>query len=106
MHVKTTNRTLQKYLGYFEDSFLFSRAERYDVRGRKHLDYPSKYYAVDLGLRNARVNFREVEDAHLMENAIYNELVRRGYSVDVGVVYRVERVDGKTEKSSMRLISW
>lgn len=103
MHVKTTNRTLQKYLGYFEDSFLFSRAERYDVRGRKHLDYPSKYYAVDLGLRNARVNFREVEDAHLMENAIYNELVRRGYSVDVGVVYRVERVDGKTEKKQYEI---
>ena len=85
-HLKTTNRTFTKYLKYLEDAFLFSKAARWDVRGKKHLEYPCKYYCEDLGLRNARLNFREVEFPHLMENAIWNELVRRGYAVDVGVV--------------------
>ena len=94
-HVDTTNRTLAKYLGYLEDAFLFTKAQRWDVRGRKFLDFPCKYYAEDLGLRNARLNFREPEMPHLMENAIWNELVRRGYSVDVGVVPVVGRKDGR-----------
>lgn len=85
-HVKTTDRTLKKYLDYFEDAFLFARADRYDVRGKRHLEYPKKYYATDVGLRNARLNFRQIDEAHLMENVIYNELVARGYGVDVGVV--------------------
>lgn len=94
--ISTTARTLQKYLGYFEDAFLFSKAERYDVRGKKYLAYPHKYYATDTGLRNARLNFRETEEAHLMENVIYNELRSRGYSVDVGVVDVMRRgSDGK-----------
>ena len=92
---KTTNRTLTKYLGYLEDAFLFTKAERWDVRGKKFLDFPCKYYAEDTGLRNARLNFREPEMPHLMENAIWNELVRRGYSVDVGVISVTGRDCGK-----------
>lgn len=90
--LKTTERTLKKHLDYFEDAFLFSKAQRYDVRGKRYLEYPQKYYAEDVGLRNARLNFRETEAAHLMENVIYNELVARGYNVDVGVV-EVQRRD-------------
>lgn len=94
--LKTSERTLSKQLSYFEDAFLFSKANRYDVRGKKYLEYPSKYYVADLGLRNARLNFRETEVAHLMENVIYNELLSRGYNVDVGVVSVMRRdKDGK-----------
>ncbi len=78
--------TVRKYLGFLTDAFIFREAKRYDVRGRRYLDHPVKYYAEDIGLRNARLDFREQEETHLMENVIYNELVRRGYSVDVGVV--------------------
>ncbi len=87
--------TDKKYLEYLEDAFLFEKASRYDVRGRKYFDTPAKYFAVDAGLRNARLNFREPERTHLMENVIYNELRRRGYSVDVGVVDIQSTVDGK-----------
>ena len=93
--LKTTNRTLDKYLGYLEDAFLFTKVARWDVRGKKLLEFPAKYYAEDTGLRNARLNFREPEKPHLMENVIYNELVRRGYAVDVGVVSVAERKQGK-----------
>ena len=95
---KTTDRTLGKYLNYFEESFLFSKAERYDVRGKKYLAYPAKYYCEDVGLRNAHLNFRETDEAHLMENVIYNELRARGYNVDVGVVevWKTNK-DGKRE---------
>ena len=78
--------TVRKYLGFLKNAYIFREAKRYDVRGRKYLDYPMKYYAEDVGLRNARLGFREQEDTHLMENIIYNELVRNGWSVDVGVV--------------------
>lgn len=78
--------TVKKHLDYLEDAFLFDSAQRFDVRGKRYLDTPSKYFAVDVGLRNACVNFREPEQTHLMENVIYTELRRRGYSVDVGVV--------------------
>jgi len=95
-HAKTTDRTVKKYLDYLEESFLFAKAERYDVRGKKYLAYPQKYYATDVGLRNARLNFRETEVAHLMENVIYNELIARGCNVDVGVVEVQRRdADGK-----------
>ena len=96
--VKTTDVTLKGYLDALAASYLYSRVDRYDVKGRRHLDYPSKYYAVDTGLRNARLNFREFERAHLMENVIYNELVVRGYNVDVGVVeVKVTAESGKRE---------
>ena len=81
-----TAATICKYLGYFEDSFLLESALRYDIKGRAYIDTPKKYYFSDLGLRNARINFRQIEPNHAMENIIYNELRMRGYHVDIGVV--------------------
>ena len=93
--LKIDSETIGAYLGYLTDCYLFSVARRYDVKGRKNFSYPSKYYCVDPGLSNARLNFRQVEETHLMENIIHNELVCRGYSVDVGVVSGTETVGGK-----------
>ena len=81
-----SDHTLKGYIEYLEDAFLFCHARRFEVKGRRYLDSPMKYYATDLGLRNARLNFRDTDLSHPMENAIYNELLRRGCSVDVGVV--------------------
>lgn len=78
--------TIKDYIGYLQDAHLIQKAERYNVKGRKYISTPSKYYYTDLGLRNALLGFRQFEKTHLMENAIYNELVYRGFSVDVGVV--------------------
>ena len=78
--------TVNSYLAFLEDSFIVHKALRYDVKGRKYINTPQKYYFTDVGLRNARLNFRQQEENHLMENVIYNELLFRGYSVDVGVV--------------------
>lgn len=78
--------TIVNYLKYLQESFLIQKAERYDVKGRKYISTPAKYYYTDLGLRNSILNFRQYEETHLMENAIYNELISRGYNVDVGVV--------------------
>ncbi len=78
--------TVNSYLSYLEDAFIVKKTLRYDVKGRKYINTPHKYYFADLGLRNARLNFRQQEETHLMENAIYNELLYRGYNVDVGVV--------------------
>jgi len=91
--------TVGNYLNHFCKSFLFEKAVRWDVKGRRHLEGNAKYYCVDTGLRNARLNFRQVERTHLMENAIFCELVRRGYSVDVGVVSVVGKIDGKSVRS-------
>ena len=85
--------TVRTYIDYLKDAFLFSESQRYDIKGKKYFNYPQKYYCEDLGLRNARLNFRQQELTHLMENAIYNELRIRGYSVDVGVVV----LNSKTE---------
>lgn len=87
-------QTVARYLDIFCRSFLFEKASRYDVKGRKYLEGSAKYYCVDTGLRNARLNFRQVERTHLMENVICCELLRRGYSVDVGIVQSVEK-DGR-----------
>ena len=87
--------TIAKYLGYFEDSFLVSKVLRYDVKGKKYISTPSKYYFTDLGLRNAQLNFRQYEETHIMENVIYNELCTRGFAVDVGVVEQTVYGDGK-----------
>ena len=84
--VSVSSTTISNYLGYLTESFLFSNAKRYDVKGKKYFEYPSKFYCTDIGLRNARLNFRQQEEKHIMENIIYNELLCRGYSVDVGVV--------------------
>ena len=78
--------TIKQYLDYFEDAFLIKRSERYDIKGKKYISTPYKYYFTDMGLRNARLNFRQIEETHIMENIIYNELLLRGYSVDVGVI--------------------
>lgn len=88
---RITAATIKKYLDYFEDSFLIESAERYDIKGRAYIGTPKKYYFSDLGLRNARINFRQFEQTHSMENVIYNELRMRGYSVDVGVIPIAER---------------
>jgi len=85
-NLKVSQQTISRYLSYLEDSFLISKAMRYDVKGRKYIGTPMKYYFGDVGLRNARLNFRQQEETHIMENVIYNELLRRGYSVDVGAV--------------------
>ena len=86
LKVETSDATIAKYLSYLKDAFLFSEAKRWDVKGKRYFDYPMKYYAEDIGLRNARLDFRDVDPSHAMENVIYNELVRRGCTVDVGVV--------------------
>ena len=94
-----TMPTISSYLKYLQESFVVEKAERYDIKGRKHISTPSKYYYSDLGLRNALLNFRQFEETHLMENAIYNELIYRGYSVDVGVVEtRVDEGGKKVRK--------
>jgi len=86
-----TPKTIRKYLEYFEDSFLIESAQRYDIKGKAYIETPKKYYFSDLGLRNARISFRQFEQTHSMENVIYNELRMRGYSVDVGVVPVAEK---------------
>jgi len=78
--------TISKYLGFLQESFIIQKTERYDIKGRKYISTPSKYYYTDLGLRNALLNFRQYEETHLMENVIYNELIYRGFNVDVGIV--------------------
>ncbi|MBP7321267.1 MAG: ATP-binding protein [Lachnospiraceae bacterium] len=84
--VTISAKTINNYLGYLCDSFLITAAHRYDIKGRKYIGSPMKYYFSDIGLRNARINFRQLEETHTMENVIYNELLSRGYNVDVGVV--------------------
>ena len=84
--IRPSDHTLKSYIEYLEDAFLFGHARRFEVKGRRYLDSPVKYYATDLGLRNARLNFRDTDLSHPMENAIYNELLRRGCNVDVGGV--------------------
>ncbi|MDD4194721.1 MAG: ATP-binding protein [Acholeplasmataceae bacterium] len=81
-----SRNTIESYLDILEDTFLIKKTNRYDIKGRKYINTPSKYYFVDMGLRNARLNFRQLEDTHMMENIIYNELIQRGYNVDIGVV--------------------
>lgn len=92
--------TISKYLSYFEDSFLVSKSLRYDVKGKKYISTPSKYYFTDLGLRNAQLDFRQYEETHIMENVIYNEFCIRGFSVDVGVVEQT--VYGEDKKRSQK----
>ena len=98
--VRPDVHTVQQYLKYLSEAYLFSKIERYDVKGRRYLQYPSKWYAEDVGLRNARLNYRQTERTHLMENVIYNELVARGCNVDVGVVE--VKVAGENGKRVLR----
>ena len=102
--IKLNQNTRKEYLEMLEDSFLITRCVRYDIKGRKYIDTPQKYYFEDLGLRNARIGFRQVEEMHLMENLIYNELRIRGYLVDVGVVpTRVKDADGAYRRSQLEV---
>ena len=93
-NVKLSANTISAYLDYLQDAFLIEKSVRYDIKGKKYINTPAKYYFVDLGLRNARLAFRQQEYTHIMENVIYNELRLRGYSVDVGVVDNVEKENG------------
>ena len=95
--ISTSDHTIKNYLDYLEDAYLFKHAKRYDVKGRKYYGTPLKYYATDVGLRNAKLNYRQQERSHLIENIIFNELIIRGYAVDVGVVeVTTKGEDGKT----------
>ncbi len=89
--VKISQTTIKNYIEYLSDAFLISASHRYDIRGRRYIDTPLKYYFTDIGLRNARINFRQIEETHTMENIIYNELLARGFHVDVGVVQFSQR---------------
>lgn len=89
--IHVSDKTIGVYIGYLLDAFFINKAERYDIKGKKYIASPFKYYFTDIGLRNARLNFRQQEENHIMENIIYNELLVRGFNVDVGVVERSER---------------
>lgn len=99
----TSDHTIKNYLDYLEDAFLFNSAKRYNIKGRKYFNTIQKYYAVDLGLRNAKLNFRQQERSHLMENMLFNELIHRGYNVDVGVVEVEQMIEGKRKKSQYEI---
>jgi len=99
-----TDKTIKTYIDYLEEAFLVENALRFDVKGRKYIDTPLKYYFVDVGLRNARLGFRQQEESYIMENVIFNELKVRGYSVDVGVVDTTEtNTEGKRQKKRLEV---
>ena len=101
---RITSVTVKKYLDYLEDSFLLESAQRYDIKGKAYIETPKKYYFSDMGLRNARINFRQFEETHAMENVIYNELRMRGYRVDVGVVPISEKDEnGKSVRKQLEI---
>ncbi len=103
-HIKIAPDTLDTYIGYFMEAFLLKRAQRYDVKGRRYIKTPVKYYYSDVGLRNARLGFRQLEETHLMENVLYNDLIRRGYDVDVGVVEQnIRKDDGKNARKQLEV---
>lgn len=96
--------SVARYLDYLSDAFLISKAQRYDIKGRKYIGSPQKYYFSDMGLRNARINFRQTEENHIMENIIYNELILRGFTVDVGIVeHNYKDSDGKSKKTALEV---
>lgn len=101
--VKLSAGTISAYLGYLQDAFLIEKALRFDIKGKKYINTPAKYYFVDMGLRNARLSFRQQEYTHIMENVIYNELRARGYSVDVGVVETVGKENGVSLRKSLEV---
>lgn len=103
LHSKISANTISSYIGFAEESFLIEEAKRYNVKGRKYIGSPKKYYFEDVGLRNARLNFRQTEQTHIMENVIYNELRTRGFSVDVGVVEQRRKKNGKDYRTSLEV---
>lgn len=103
-NISVSQNTIKAYLGHLTDAFLFSESKRYDVKGKAYFDSPSKFYCEDIGLRNARLGFRQLEMPHIMENLLYNELIGRGFSVDVGIVYlRVLNQNGNSVRSSREI---
>ena len=103
MKRNTSDHTIKNYLDYLEDAYLFVGAQRYDIKGKRYFENTQKYYSMDVGLRNAKLNFRQQEKSHLMENMIFIELIRRGYSVDVGVVELTIVKDGKKQQSQYEI---
>ncbi len=102
--IKVSDKTVGAYIGYLTDAFLIEKAERYDIKGKKYIASPFKYYFTDVGLRNAQLNFRQQEENHIMENIIYNELLIRGFNVDVGVVEHTEKNEvGKTVRKRLEV---
>ena len=101
--VKIAKETVGNYIDYLEDAFLISETKRYDVKGRRYIDTPLKYYFEDIGLRNARLNFRQLEEPHLMENVIYNELRYRGYNIDIGVVEINEKKEDRYQRKQLEI---
>jgi predicted AAA+ superfamily ATPase len=99
---KINQALVSSYMDHITDSFLIAKAQRYDVKGKTYFNYPNKYYYTDIGLRNARLNYRQFDVGHIMENLLYNELVARGYSVDVGVVY--DRSGGKSVQKEIDFV--
>ncbi len=100
---KISDLTIDKYIGYMEDSFLLSKAKRYDVKGKRYINTPYKIYFEDVGLRNGQLSFRQIEKTHIMENIIYNELRYRGYNVDVGVVPIRENINGSVVRKQLEI---
>jgi predicted AAA+ superfamily ATPase len=104
LKIRIAPDTIEAYIGYFLEAFLLQKAERYDVKGRKYIKAPVKYYYSDPGLRNAGLGFRQLEETHLMENVLYNDLIRRGFDVDVGVVVQNTRDDsGKNIRKQLEV---
>ncbi len=101
--IKITSNTISKYLSFFEQAYVLYSAQRYDIKGSKYFSTPLKYYFADIGLRNARLNFRQTEETHIMENIIYNDLLRRGFNVDVGVMEYFTNVAGKTRRAELEV---
>lgn len=100
---KISQNTIRQYIEYLKEAYLINEANRYDVKGRKYIGSPLKYYFEDVGLRNARLGFRQVEGTHLMENVIYNELICRGFNVDVGIIPIRENIDGKMVRKQLEI---
>ena len=103
-HIKISSTAIRNYLDYFIDAFIINKSYRYDIKGKKYIDTPLKYYFTDVGLRNARLNFRQQEESHIMENIIYNELAAREFDIDVGVVeYNYKNNEGKSRRSQLEI---
>lgn len=101
--INISSSTIKKYIDYFIDSFLVRKSLRYDIKGKKYINTPQKYYFTDMGLRNSLLGFRQIEPSHIMENVVYNELIRRNYSVDVGEVVKAIKEDGKVERRQLEV---
>lgn len=102
--LKISSATIEKYLSYFSEAFLLSKARRYDVKGKKYIKTPAKYFFTDVGLRNARLGFRQQEETHIMENVLYCDLLRRGFDVDVGMVeYNYKNENGKSARTQLEI---